>query len=127
MKLYGQTIVLIPYFDHEGMKQWYRLTFTGEMNRQFMYRQLIKFIKTEFNKSVSKAWIKQCCPIINEYEDGKKNKRKQLTSDGAFTKLVDDWVGEMKSNEDEDRADYLLQTGNPEGTTGPVRSVPDSN
>lgn len=127
MKLYGDTIVLVPWFDHEGMKQWYKLTFTGEMNRRFMYSQIAKFIKKEFNKSVSKAWIKASCPIINEYHKGTKAKRQQLTSDGAFTQLVQDWIGEMESNEDEDRADYLLQTGNPEGAVGPVRPVPDTN
>lgn len=128
MKLYGDTIVLVPYFDHENMKQWYKLTFIGEMDRKFLYKQIGKFIAKEFNKSVSKAWIKASCPIINEYQYGKKAKRQKLLSDdGSFTQLVEDWITGMESNEDEDRADYLLQTGNLEGATEQVRPVPDSN
>lgn len=128
MKLHGETIVLIPYFDHEKMKQWFKLSFVGEMDSRFLYKKLADFIKTEFGQSVSKSWIKKSCPILNEYKDGKKKgSRRQLSHDGSFTKFANEWCDRMESNEDEDRADFLLQTGNPEGPTGPLPTVPDTN
>ena len=128
MKLTGQTIVLVPWFDAEGMKQWLRMSFNGEMDSRFLYKQIIAYIKKEFGKKVTKAWVKASCPIINERLDKKGNERRtQLSSDNAFMQIVEDFIKDMESNEDEDIADYILQGGNPEGTEFPVRPVPDTN
>ena len=126
MKLTGQTIVLIPWFDSDGMKQWVRLSFDGEMTDDFMYRQVRLYIKKEFDKKIDKRWIKAMCPILNEHRDNKgKPKTKQITSDTAFTQMIEEFIKGVESNEDEDRADYILQTGNPEGTVQQVRPVQD--
>lgn len=124
MILKGQTIVMVPWFDADGMKQWVRLSFKGEMDERFMYKQVRTYIKKEFNKTVDKRWIKACCPIMNEYIDSKgKERKKQVSNDDSFLQLVEEFIKEVESNEDENRADYLLQTGNSEGTIEQVRPV----
>jgi len=128
MKLTGQTIVLVPWFDAEGMKQWVQMRFNGEMDSRFLYKQIAAYIKKEFGKRVDKVWIKASCPIINEHQDAKgREKRKQLSDDVSFTKMVEDFIKDMESNADEDSADYVLQGGNPEGTEFPVQAVPDKD
>lgn len=126
MKLKGQTIVMLPWFDSDGMKQWVRLTFRGDMDERFMYKQVRLYIKKEFNKRVDKQWIKAHCPILNEYIYKGKERTKQISNNDSFMQLVEEFIKEVESNEDEDRADYILQTGNPEGTVGKVQTVPNS-
>lgn len=127
MKLKGQTIVMLPWFDSDGMKQWVRLTFRGEMDARELYKHVRVYIRKEFNKKVDKQWIKANCPILNEYTDDKgKDRTKQVSDSDSFMQLVDEWIREVESNEDEDRADYLLQTGNPEGTVEQMRPLPDT-
>ena len=127
MKLLGQTVVLIPYFDHVGMKQWLRLSFNGEMSHKFMYRRITAFIKSEFNKTVSKQWIKRSCPVLNDRRDERtgKLKRKQITDNDAFESMINDWIRRIE-DETEDKSDTILQAEDTRTPEEPVRPVPDT-
>lgn len=128
MKLRGQTIVMVPWFDSDGMKQWVRMTFRGEMDSRFMYKQIRLWIKKEFKKHVDKKWIKANCSIINEYlDENGKEKNQPLSDDAAFDQLVEDWIKRLESYEDEDESDTVLSKENTGDSEEPVRPVSDSD
>lgn len=128
MKLHGQTIILLPWWDAEGMKQWLRLTFNGTVDSRFMYRQIVAYIKKEFNKTVDKNWVKRNCPMLNEYRDSKgKDVRKQISDDTSFTQLLEEYIQRMESYEDEDEPDSVLPPENTGSSELPVSSMPNKD
>jgi hypothetical protein len=128
MKLKGQTIVMVPWFDSDGMKQWLRLSFRGKMDERFMYRQVVAYIKREFNKTVDKKWIKATCPIINEFKDHSgKEKYQGLSDTTAFNSMVEDWIKRLESDEDEDKSDTILPQEDHGTPELPVQPVSDTD
>jgi len=126
MKLSGQTIVMVPWWDAEGMKQWLRLTFQGEADSRFIFRQIRVYIQKEFNKVVDKQWIKAHCPIINEALDYTgSSKIQSLSNDESFTGMINEWVERLEADEDENESDTLLQNGDTERPEQPLCAVPD--
>jgi len=117
---------MVPWWDAEGMKQWLRLTFHGDADSRFIFRQIRVYIKTEFNKVVDKQWIKAHCPIINEALDSTgSSKLQRLSDDESFTVMVDEWIERLEADENEDESDTPLQEGDTDSPEQPLCAVPD--
>jgi len=128
MKLRGQTIVMIPWFQADGMKQWVRMSFRGEIDKRLLYRKIAEYIKQEFDKRIDKKWIDANCGIINEFLDDKgKPKFNSVSSGDGLNKVIEDWIERLEADEDEDEPNPVLPSGDNEGSELPLRSVPDSD
>lgn len=128
MKLRGQTIVMVPWFEADGMKQWVRMSFRGEIDKRLLYNKVIAYIKQEFGKTVSKGWVDAHCGIINEFLDEKgKTKFNSVSSGAGLNQIIEDWIERLQADEDESEPDSVLPGGDNESSELPLRSVPDSN
>lgn len=117
MKLYGETKVMVPWFDSDGMKQWQMLTFRADeghgIDKRWLLRQIEAHIKKAFGKKMSHTWIKKNCPVINSEEA-----LPGVSHDSAYEKYMDDfvarWVDRMQQEgedaEDEDERDTAGET-----------------
>ena len=126
MKYRGHTIVMVPWFDYEGMKQWVRMTFRGELDSKFLLKQVVKFIKTEFQKSVDKHWVRVHCIIMNQYD---KLAELPEVAQTTLKEATEAWIKRLEEypDEDEDSTDTVLPSednGVPEAQVSPVQ---DSN
>ena len=107
MKYNGQTIVMVPWYDHEGMKQWSRMTFRGTLDKKFLLKKVVAFVAQEFKKSVDKHWVREHCIIMNEYD-----KREVLpeAAQSTFEEAKEAWIKRLEEapDEDEDEPDSIL-------------------
>jgi len=126
MKYRGYTIVMVPWFDNEGMKQWSRMTFRGQIDRKFLIKQVVKYIKSAFSKSVDKHWVNEHCIIMNEFD-----KREELpeAAMSTFEAAKEAWIKRLEeaADEDEDNTDPVLPQEDTGSATVPLRPLPDSN
>lgn len=107
MKYNGNTTVLVPWFDAEGMKQWSRLTFRGTMDRKFLFKKIVHWVMAEFNKKVDRLWVQQQCVILNEFD---KMIDLPEAAQGTFDEAVEAWIKRMETeaDENEDQPDTIL-------------------
>lgn len=124
MRYIGQTMVMVPWFDHEGMKQWSRLTFVGNMDRKFLYKKVVQWVKLNFGNKVDRAWVQQWCIIMNEHD---KLARLPEEAQGTFEEAVEAWIKRLEEypDEDEDQPDTVLSSednGAAEPSLPPVQS-----
>lgn len=126
MKYRGYTIVMVPWFDSEGMKQWSRMTFRGELDSKFLLKKVVQFIKTEFSKSVDKHWVRLHCIIMNEFD-----KRAELPEAAQTTlqEATEAWIKRLEEykDEDEDQPDTVLPHEDTGSAGEPLPTVSDSD
>ena len=121
MILRGRTLVLVPWFDSDGMKQWLRLQFTGSIDKRGLYKKCIRYIKDEFNKSVDKRWLKLHCLFMNEHDPDSPTK----ISKTQLNNYIETWIKGLETDEDEDDSDSVLSEGDYETPAPQVLSVPN--
>lgn len=126
MRYKGQTIVLVPWFDHEGMKQWTRLTFQGDMDRKFLFKKVVQWVQLNFDKKIDRAWVQKHCPIMNQYDKLVDLPEQALST---FDEAVEAWIKRLEeySDEDENQPDTVLQSTDNGGAESPLPPVSDSN
>ena len=126
MRYRGHTIVMVPWFDSEGMKQWTRLTFHGELDKKFLLKKVVQYIKSEFGKSVDKHWVRIHCIMMNQYD-----KRVELpeAAQTTFEQATEAWIKRLEeaADEDEDQPDSVLPSEDNGVAAAPLPLVPDSD
>ena len=126
MRYRGHTIVMVPWFDSEGMKQWTRLTFHGELDKKFLLKKVVQYIKSEFGKSVDKHWVRIHCIMMNQYD-----KRVELLEAAqiTFEQATEAWIKRLEeaADEDEDQPDSVLPSEDNGVAAAPLPLVPDSD
>lgn len=97
---YKDPCVLVPWFDTDGNKQWSNVKFTGWVDRRVLRRCLRKFIKTNFNTSVSKSYldalISESVQLITD-----KPVDRRIVSD----REVEEWIQRIQCNDDDNEID----------------------
>lgn len=123
MKLRGSTIVMIPWFDAENQKQYVSMRFNGEIDRKFLYKQVVKYVKREFQKTVDRIWIQQQCLLINEFD---KNAGGKAFDSVGFQNALDQWIHDMEVEADalEAESDTTLPPADNAGAEVPVSNLP---
>lgn len=126
MRYRGQTIVMVPWFDADGMKQWVRMTFNGELDSKFLLKKVVQFIKTEFQKSVDKHWVRVHCIIMNQYD---KLAELPEAAKTTFEEAKEAWIKRLEeyTDEDEDSTDSVLPSEDNGVTKESLPTVQDSN
>lgn len=67
-KLTGNTKILLPYYDTDGMRQYQMINITGTMYASKMYAGIRKFVLDNWNLKVDKDWLHNV-PIIANSND----------------------------------------------------------
>lgn len=93
MKLLGNTVVLAPWFDTDGNKNWFNFKFSGAVDRRRVFREIRKHIKNALSVSVSKKWIMENCLILNN-PDVRQPSQSEIEA----------FIQRMELHEDEDGA-----------------------
>lgn len=119
MKLYGETKVMVPWFDAEGMKQWQILTFRAQPGSSLDKRALLKHverhIKNAFGKVVSHSWIKKNCPIVNS-----EDQALAISHDSAYADMIEAFIDRVSFKEGDVDPSEAEAEGHPDSQTEDV-------
>ena len=92
---YMNPLILLPWFDTDGNKQWSTLKFIGWVERRKLRRCIRKFINNTFNKTVSKTYLDEI--ITASLASGSTA---QYTRKRATDAEVEAWLERIQCDDD---------------------------
>ena len=118
MRYEETTIVLVPWFDTDGNKNWFNFKFKGSVDRRRIYREVIRHVKRALNRQVSKRFLRENVRIIPQ--DVPQTEKETLDAIEAF-------IQRMEYNEDEDQPDCSGAGSTLEETGRTMCALPNTN
>lgn len=115
MRYNGNTKVMVPYMNTDGEREWGMMSFTGDVDRRRIYREVRKMVERTFNRKVTKAWLRNKVLIAAPGAVAEPTKQ-QLNA------LVEAFIERMQ-DAPEGQPDTSRQEGTAEETGGPLCSL----
>ena len=122
-------VIMIPWFDTEGMKQRAFLCFKGDVDRRRVYREVRRWAKLNFNKTMPSAEIKQIVAINARTFTNVINPAQRAANRAVgLDALVDEWIKRIQDDtEDEGQPDTGCQADLFEGTELDMPAMPQGS
>lgn len=98
-KLTGQTKIMIPYIDSEGMRQFQMITLNGKVYASKMYAGIKKFVLDNYGVKVDKDWLTHVPLIVNSNDP-----EVQITEEEK-QRIVDSFIERMELKDDDEIED----------------------
>ena len=117
-KKYLNPVILVPWFDTDGMKQRSYLKFTGECDMRLLVKAVQGFITENFG-SVSRDYVRALIKAnLRVLKKSSAHKEQVLASD----ELIENWIQGLQDAEDQDEG----HPGTEGGSASPAEvRVPD--
>jgi len=119
-KLLGQTKVMIPWEDHDGVRHWQAMSFNGDVYATKVYAEIRKYVKEAFGVDVDNDWLYNVPRIANLHDT------EMVALADNMDKAIEEFIQRMElKDEAKDQPDTNSEgdsTGTPEE---PLCTVPD--
>lgn len=113
MKLHNPMII-VPWFDSDGMKQRSHMVFKGTVDRRRLHREVRRFINTNFGSTPAgyiKSLVLANCRAFQKLSDAR------AVTSTVTDALVEEWIKRIKDDTDENESDSTGQGSVPEEAT----------
>ena len=122
-------VIIIPWFDSEGMKQRTHLCFTGHVDHRRIVRELRRWAKMNFNANMSSEWAKAVLKAnVTAFTTVIKPAMAIADRKVGLNQRIEDWIQRIQDDpEDEVESNTSSQGDLPETTKVGVSAVSEGS
>ena len=122
-------VIIIPWFDSEGMKQRTHLCFNGEVDHRRVVRELRRWAKMKFNANMSSEWAKAVLKAnVTAFRTVIKPAMAIADRKVGLNQRIEDWIQRIQDDpEDENESDTGSQGDLPETSEVGMPAMPEGS